>query len=203
MTFMLCTVELMLAGICINIPMLRPFYLRWRQRSKMSQSGHTENTNVMMNGSKSGYLASAKGRSQHDHSTWIELVCFEFPLPLDICRLSPCNGKSNKDGKLTRYQPSRRREATTTTANPRGSSPVTPTPESTSRRTSRLADPRQCDITQRRQRSRADDSLRVLQIRSWIASTICSADAQQHSLFHDGAQLDRLNDSNLFVAECK
>lgn len=79
MTFMLCTVELMLAGICINIPMLRPFYLRWRQKSKMSSTGGTENTNVMMNGSKSGYLASAKARSQHDHSTWIELVCFESP----------------------------------------------------------------------------------------------------------------------------
>ncbi|KAK4159810.1 hypothetical protein QBC43DRAFT_271562 [Cladorrhinum sp. PSN259] len=35
-TFMLCSVELMLAGICINIPMLRPFYLRWRQKYKSS-----------------------------------------------------------------------------------------------------------------------------------------------------------------------
>ncbi|KAK4228583.1 hypothetical protein QBC38DRAFT_151112 [Podospora fimiseda] len=35
-TFMLCSVELMLAGICINIPMLRPFYIRWRQKHKSS-----------------------------------------------------------------------------------------------------------------------------------------------------------------------
>ncbi|KAF2642279.1 hypothetical protein P280DRAFT_540077 [Massarina eburnea CBS 473.64] len=31
-TFMLCNIELMLAGLCTNIPMLRPFYLRCRAK---------------------------------------------------------------------------------------------------------------------------------------------------------------------------
>jgi len=38
-TFMLCTVELMLAGLCINIPTLRPFYLQWRTKYKESSLG--------------------------------------------------------------------------------------------------------------------------------------------------------------------
>ncbi|KAF2626247.1 hypothetical protein BU25DRAFT_472527 [Macroventuria anomochaeta] len=41
-TFMLCTVELMLAGLCTNIPMLQPFYIRLRVKyksSSMSNSG--------------------------------------------------------------------------------------------------------------------------------------------------------------------
>ncbi|KAJ4403693.1 hypothetical protein N0V91_006393 [Didymella pomorum] len=41
-TFMLCSIELMLAGLCINIPMLRPFYIRVRAKyksSSMSGSG--------------------------------------------------------------------------------------------------------------------------------------------------------------------
>lgn len=72
-TFMLCTIELMLAGICINIPMLRPFYLRWRQKSKISQSGsRSEGPSSMFNSSKSRYLATARSKS-HKDNTWIEL----------------------------------------------------------------------------------------------------------------------------------
>ncbi|KAK4247432.1 integral membrane [Corynascus novoguineensis] len=74
MTFMLCSIELMLAGICINIPMLRPFYLRWRQRSKISESGsRNERTTDAISGSKSKYFASATGKSHMDNNTWIEL----------------------------------------------------------------------------------------------------------------------------------
>ncbi|KAL2018689.1 hypothetical protein VTK56DRAFT_524 [Thermocarpiscus australiensis] len=73
-TFMLCSIELMLAGICINIPMLRPFYIRWRQKSKTSQSGsRAEGTTDMLSGSKSKYFASATGKGHKDDNTWIEL----------------------------------------------------------------------------------------------------------------------------------
>lgn len=74
MTFMLCTIELMLAGICINIPMLRPFYLRWRQKSKASQTG---SSNVITNGTRPRYMGSTKSKGQTEHGTWIELVCCE------------------------------------------------------------------------------------------------------------------------------
>lgn len=75
MTYMLCTIELMLAGLCINIPMLRPFYLRWRQKTNLSHSGSGPNgASGVMDGSKTGYLATATGKSHKDNSTWIELV---------------------------------------------------------------------------------------------------------------------------------
>ncbi|KAF2712347.1 hypothetical protein K504DRAFT_531460 [Pleomassaria siparia CBS 279.74] len=47
-TFMLCTVELMLAGLCINIPMLRSFYRRWRAkyRSSPSQNGEPKSGQI-------------------------------------------------------------------------------------------------------------------------------------------------------------
>ena len=73
MTFMLCTIELMLAGLCINIPMLRPFYLRWRQRSKLSQRSNTGDASGVMSGSGTGYTASARAKGKKD-ITWIELV---------------------------------------------------------------------------------------------------------------------------------
>lgn len=79
MTFMLCTIELMLAGLCINIPMLRPFYLRWRKKSKLSQSSRTEGTHGLGPNSGMGNLASARGKSQTEHNTWIELVRCHWP----------------------------------------------------------------------------------------------------------------------------
>ncbi|KAL1959778.1 hypothetical protein VTO42DRAFT_1364 [Malbranchea cinnamomea] len=71
-TFMLCTVELMLAGLCINIPMLRPFYLRIREKY---QSSRTDSTN----GKTSGYKGSQSGRRAFNpnkpghYTAWIEL----------------------------------------------------------------------------------------------------------------------------------
>ncbi|PSN62049.1 hypothetical protein BS50DRAFT_532882 [Corynespora cassiicola Philippines] len=70
-TFMLCTVELMLAGLCINIPMLRPFYLRWRNKyksSQMSSSGRQSNPKL----SKSGDLGPPQARPGM-YTAWIEL----------------------------------------------------------------------------------------------------------------------------------
>ncbi|KAL2163793.1 hypothetical protein VTH06DRAFT_5852 [Thermothelomyces fergusii] len=78
MTYNLCTIELMLAGICINIPQLRPFYLRWRQRRKASQSGSRSDGTADISGSKSRYFATATGKLSHkshkDNNTWIELA---------------------------------------------------------------------------------------------------------------------------------
>ncbi|KAM5349722.1 hypothetical protein ACJ41O_006227 [Fusarium nematophilum] len=78
-TFMLCTVELMLAGLCINIPMLRPFYLRLRAKYKSSQMSNS-NEGSSFKGSGSGHLAG--GQPQIGiHTAWIEL-----------------NGKDNETG---------------------------------------------------------------------------------------------------------
>ncbi|KAL2151656.1 hypothetical protein VTH82DRAFT_6754 [Thermothelomyces myriococcoides] len=77
MTYMLCTVELMLACICINIPQLRPFYLQWRQKYKASRSGSRTEGTADLTGSKSKYFATATGkishRSHRENNTWIEL----------------------------------------------------------------------------------------------------------------------------------
>lgn len=71
-TFMLCTVELMLAGICINIPMLRPFYIRWRARSKNSSLNNTGGQGSHK-ASGSRQLAAGQPRSAN-YMAWIELV---------------------------------------------------------------------------------------------------------------------------------
>ncbi|KAF1922967.1 uncharacterized protein M421DRAFT_335586 [Didymella exigua CBS 183.55] len=73
-TFMLCSIELMLAGLCINIPMLRPFYIRFRAKYKSSSV------------SSSGGLGSHKqpGSRQpgapplrpDNYTAWIELVSY-------------------------------------------------------------------------------------------------------------------------------
>ncbi|KAK4176959.1 hypothetical protein QBC36DRAFT_141369 [Triangularia setosa] len=71
-TFMLCSIELMLAGICINIPMLRPFYLRWRQKHKSSADNSAYADPSTLKGPRSGKvtpLPSVKG----NYSAWIEL----------------------------------------------------------------------------------------------------------------------------------
>jgi hypothetical protein len=71
-TFMLCTIELMLAGICINIPMLRPFYLRWRQKHKSSNNNSAYADPNSLKGPRSGKttpLPSVRG----NYNAWIEL----------------------------------------------------------------------------------------------------------------------------------
>jgi hypothetical protein len=76
-TFMLCSIELMLAGLCINIPMLRPFYLRWRTQRKMSQGG-SQAFNQGTGGFKSirsDQLADNEpAHGPAKHTAWIELV---------------------------------------------------------------------------------------------------------------------------------
>ncbi|KAF2133897.1 hypothetical protein P153DRAFT_419727 [Dothidotthia symphoricarpi CBS 119687] len=70
-TFMLCTVELMLAGLCINIPLLRPFYKRWRAKYKSSSdgSGGHESGKVSL---RKGHLVPPQAR-QDNYMAWIEL----------------------------------------------------------------------------------------------------------------------------------
>ncbi|UPX15585.1 uncharacterized protein EKO05_0006029 [Ascochyta rabiei] len=71
-TFMLCTVELMLAGLCINIPMLRPFYIRLRAKYKltsMSASGGLGSNKA----SDSRQLGAAQVRPAN-YMAWIELA---------------------------------------------------------------------------------------------------------------------------------
>jgi len=82
-TFTLCTVELMLAGICISIPMLRPFYLRWRQTHKSSSSAsggmsglHSEP--VSLKGQhvhpRVGHVIPTGTNDPGNYTAWIELV---------------------------------------------------------------------------------------------------------------------------------
>lgn len=68
-TFTLCAIELMLAGLCVSIPMFRPFYLRWRAKHRSTQGSHGKATYAS---SRSGI----PGGSQRDqgHMAWIELV---------------------------------------------------------------------------------------------------------------------------------
>lgn len=72
-TFMLCTIELMLAGLCINIPMLRPFYLQWRAKyknSSFSNSGRQSGQKLSVSGQLgSGHVQPRPGL----HTQWIEL----------------------------------------------------------------------------------------------------------------------------------
>jgi hypothetical protein len=69
---MLCTVELMLAGLCINIPMLRPFYLQWRKTYK-SASGSNSGHLSAIKRSNTGGLGSQQQRPGH-YTQWMELV---------------------------------------------------------------------------------------------------------------------------------
>lgn len=73
-TFMLCTVELMLAGLCINIPMLRPFYIRFRAKYNSSSIDKSRQQNTF-GYPHTGHLAQPR---QGHHTTWIELVCTEI-----------------------------------------------------------------------------------------------------------------------------
>jgi hypothetical protein len=67
-TLMLCTIELMLAGLSITIPLLRPLYTRWRQKYSSSYGSKDQ-----LKGSKSGHLESGPPRPGH-YTQWIELV---------------------------------------------------------------------------------------------------------------------------------
>jgi len=71
-TFMLCSIELMLAGLCTNIPMLRPFYLRWRTKHKMSENGLTDRQTAFKSYRSDPLAVSQPG--QRNHTAWIELV---------------------------------------------------------------------------------------------------------------------------------
>lgn len=71
-TFMLCTVELMLAGLCINIPMLRPFYLRLRSKYKSNSMGNSGG-HGSLKASGSRQLGDAPPRPAN-YMAWIELV---------------------------------------------------------------------------------------------------------------------------------
>lgn len=72
-TFMLCSVELMLAGMCINIPMLRPFYLQWRAKYKDSSLSNSGRRSAPLSGPLSGPLKSEQDRPGH-YTQWLELV---------------------------------------------------------------------------------------------------------------------------------
>ncbi|KAF9878086.1 hypothetical protein CkaCkLH20_04662 [Colletotrichum karsti] len=68
-TFMLCTVELTLAGLCINIPMLRPFYLRWRAKYKSSMENSNEQSGYKISSSNQLKVQPKPGQ----YTAWIEL----------------------------------------------------------------------------------------------------------------------------------
>ncbi|KAF6843351.1 integral membrane protein [Colletotrichum musicola] len=93
-TFMLCTVELMLAGLCISIPMLRPFYLRWRAKYKISE---LENSNSQsgVKGSQNNQLKVQPKPSQY--TAWIELN--------DKDNETGSNDDGGSERKLTRDHP--------------------------------------------------------------------------------------------------
>lgn len=90
-TFMLCSIELMLAGLCINIPMFRPFYIKWREQYKSSRGSHGKASYVT---SESGVIAPSQGDTP-GHATWVELVSHPFyPNILDMLMLRKRNRKT-------------------------------------------------------------------------------------------------------------
>ncbi|OSS51115.1 hypothetical protein B5807_04610 [Epicoccum nigrum] len=71
-TFMLCSVELMLAGLSINIPMLRPFYIRFRAKYSKSSSADRSGS---YKASGSRQLQLGDGRvTPANYQAWIELA---------------------------------------------------------------------------------------------------------------------------------
>lgn len=85
---MLCTVELMLAGLCINIPMLRPFYLQWRKTYK-SQSG-SHNLSAIKRSNTGGLGSHQQPRPGH-YTQWMELVSLIQCLATQNTRLIRCS----------------------------------------------------------------------------------------------------------------
>lgn len=77
---MLCSVELMLAGLSINIPMLRPFYIRFR--AKYSKSSSADRSGSYNKASGSRQLQLGNGRvTPANYQAWIELVNTPLPPP--------------------------------------------------------------------------------------------------------------------------
>ena len=73
---MLCTVELMLAGLCTNIPMPRPFYIRLRSKYWSSNSKSNSKGDDYTIGSCKAVIGNQSG--QGVHTTWIELVSYPY-----------------------------------------------------------------------------------------------------------------------------
>ncbi|KAH9869678.1 hypothetical protein IAQ61_006890 [Plenodomus lingam] len=92
-TFMLCTIELMLAGLCISIPMLRPFYIQWRAKYKQSSSGHSGQAST----SGPGPLRSNEARPGL-YTQWLELH------DKDQTHVSVSYDDNNSERKLTETQ---------------------------------------------------------------------------------------------------
>ncbi|KAF1839992.1 uncharacterized protein K460DRAFT_323779 [Cucurbitaria berberidis CBS 394.84] len=96
-TFMLCTVELMLAGLCINIPMLRPYYLQWRAKYKSSATdSKRRQSELKLSGT--GPLKSGSSRSGH-YTQWLELR------DKDQTHVTVTHDDASSERKLTAEQP--------------------------------------------------------------------------------------------------
>ncbi|KAJ8113909.1 hypothetical protein OPT61_g4080 [Boeremia exigua] len=94
-TFRFCTVELMLAGLCINLPMLRPLYIRLRAKyksSSMNDSGEPGSHKK----SDSRQLGEAAARPVN-HMAWIELA--------DKDQTMVTSDDASSERKLTTHQP--------------------------------------------------------------------------------------------------
>jgi len=93
-TFMLVPMELMLGGLCINIPMLRPFYNNWKKAHNSSHgSSHGKASYVTTD---SGLFAERQGGTQ-GHAAWIELVSYA-DIRKDATTLIDYNDKENENG---------------------------------------------------------------------------------------------------------
>lgn len=93
-TFMLCSLELILAGLCINIPMLRPFYIRLRAKYRPSKSSSGLGVHKV---SGSRQLREIQDRPEKD-MTWLELVGV---LKTNIARMKADNMQNDKDQSIT------------------------------------------------------------------------------------------------------
>ncbi|CAA9961210.1 hypothetical protein PTMSG1_04594 [Pyrenophora teres f. maculata] len=91
-TFMLCSVELMLAGLCINIPMLRPFYLAWRRRYKESSLSNSE-SGVKRSGT--GRIAGSNQQRPGQYTQWMELA------DKDMTNVTVTGDDASSERKLT------------------------------------------------------------------------------------------------------
>lgn len=78
----------MLAGLCINIPMLRPFYLQWRKTYK-SQSG-SHNLSAIKRSNTGGLGSHQQPRPGH-YTQWMELVSLVQCLATQNTRLIRCS----------------------------------------------------------------------------------------------------------------
>lgn len=63
----------MLASLCINIPMLRPFYLRWRSHYKSSSMSSSGLKSGPKRSTTGGLGGSQQQRPGH-YTQWMELV---------------------------------------------------------------------------------------------------------------------------------